>query len=196
MRAYRRIIFAGTPKIKLSVIIPCYNERTTIASVLEAVANAASANKEIVVVDDASTDGCGQLLEGPPRDRFGVLIVHERNRGKGAAPRTGFAAATGDVVIAQDADLEYDPSEYPLLIEPIARGEADVVYGSRFRGRRSRGSSPLWHRAGNGALTLASNLFTGLDLTDMETCYKAFRREVIQSVEAELTTTRKRSRAP
>ncbi len=110
----------------------------------KAVAAAAPANKEIVVVDDASTDGSRQLLEGPLRDRFNVLISHERNRGKGAALRTGFAAATGDVVIVQDADLEYDPSEYPRLLEPIARGEAEVVYGSRFRGRFSQGASPLW----------------------------------------------------
>jgi glycosyltransferase involved in cell wall biosynthesis len=171
--------------MKLSVIIPCYNECTTIASVLDAVAAAAPANKEIIVVDDASTDGSRQLLEGALRDRVDVLISHERNRGKGAALRTGFAAATGDVVVVQDADLEYDPNEYPRLLEPIARGEADVVYGSRFRDRIADSPSPLWHRAGNGALTFASNLFTGLDLTDMETCYKAFRREVIQGIAIE-----------
>ncbi len=169
--------------MKLSVIIPCYNERSTIEAVLEAVAAAAPANKEIIVIDDASTDGSRELLQGPLRSRVDILISHERNRGKGAALRTGFAAATGDIVIVQDADLEYDPSEYPLLIGPIIRGEADVVYGSRFLGSRPGPVSPFWHRAGNGALTLASNAFTGLDLTDMETCYKAFRREIIQGVE-------------
>jgi glycosyltransferase involved in cell wall biosynthesis len=168
--------------MKLSVVIPCYNESATIAAVLAAVAAAAPADKEIIVVDDASNDGCAALLEGPLRGSFDVLIRHERNRGKGAALRSGFAAATGEVVVVQDADLEYDPAEYPRLLAPIARGEADVVYGSRFR---AAGASPLWHRAGNKALTLASNLFTGLDLTDMETCYKAFRREVIQGVEIE-----------
>jgi glycosyltransferase involved in cell wall biosynthesis len=171
--------------MKLSVIIPCYNERSTIAAVLDAVAAAAPADKEIIVVDDASTDGSRELLQGPLRSRLNILISHERNRGKGAALRTGIAAATGDIVIVQDADLEYDPSEYPLLIEPIARKEAEVVYGSRFLGRRTGSVSPFWHRAGNGVLTLASNAFTGLGLTDMETCYKAFRREVIQSVEIE-----------
>jgi glycosyltransferase involved in cell wall biosynthesis len=170
--------------MRLSVVIPCYNESATIAAVLEAVAAAAPANKEIIVVDDASTDGCSALLEGPLRGMFDVLIRHERNRGKGAALRSGFAAATGDVVVVQDADLEYDPREYPRLLAPIARGEAEVVYGSRFRAGARR-SSPFWHRAGNKALTIASNLFTGLELTDMETCYKAFRREVIQSVEIE-----------
>ena len=113
---------------------------------------------------------------------FDVLIRHEHNRGKGAALRSGFAAATGEVVVVQDADLEYDPQEFAKLLAPLARGEADVVYGSRFR---TPAASPFWHRAGNKALTLASNLFTGLALTDMETCYKAFRREVIQSVEIE-----------
>jgi glycosyltransferase involved in cell wall biosynthesis len=168
--------------MKLSVVIPCYNESATIAAVLDAVDAAGPANKEIIVVDDASTDGCFALLQGPLRPFIDVLIRHEHNRGKGAALRSGFAVATGDVVVVQDADLEYDPSEYPRLLAPIARGEADVVYGSRFR---AGGASPLWHRVGNRALTFASNLFTGLELTDMETCYKAFRREVIQSVEIE-----------
>jgi glycosyltransferase involved in cell wall biosynthesis len=168
--------------MRLSVVIPCYNESATLAAVLEAVAAAGPADKEIIVVDDASNDGSSALLDGPLRGLFQVLIRHERNRGKGAALRTGFAAATGDVVVVQDADLEYDPSEYPRLIAPIARGEADVVYGSRFR---AGSASALWHRAGNKALTMASNLFTGLSLTDMETCYKAFRREVIQSVRIE-----------
>jgi glycosyltransferase involved in cell wall biosynthesis len=168
--------------MKLSVVIPCYNESATIAAVLAAVAAAAPPDKEIIVVDDASTDGGLALLEGPLRGLVHVLIRHERNRGKGAALRSGFAAATGDVVVVQDADLEYDPAEYPRLLAPIARGEADVVYGSRFR---TGLASPLWHRAGNKALTVVSNLFTGLQLTDMETCYKAFRREVIQSVAIE-----------
>lgn len=171
--------------MKLTVVIPCYNERSTIAALLDAVAAAAPADKEIVVVDDASSDGSRELLEGALRSRIDVLISHERNRGKGAALRTGFAAASGDVVIVQDADLEYDPNEYSRLIEPIVRGEADVVYGSRFLERRGAPASSLWHRAGNRLLTIASNAFTGLRLTDMETCYKAFRRDVIRSVEIE-----------
>src|SRR5579863_5012113 len=171
--------------MKLSVVIPCYNEFATIAAVLDAVRAASPTDKEIIVVDDASTDGAGALLAGPLRGKVDVLLRHERNQGKGAALRTGFAAATGDVVIVQDADLEYDPSEYSRLIEPIARGEAEVVYGSRFRDARERPASPFWHRAGNRLLTFASNLFTGLNLTDMETCYKAFRREVIQGVRIE-----------
>jgi glycosyltransferase involved in cell wall biosynthesis len=140
-------------------------------------------DKEIVVVDDASSDGTREKLrsfEGQPGLR---VIFHERNQGKGAALRTGFRAATGDVVIVQDADLEYDPKEYPKLLAPIRAGKADVVYGSRFAGGESHRVLYFWHYAANKLLTLCSNMFTNLNLTDMETCYKAFRREVIQKID-------------
>ena len=140
-------------------------------------------DKEILVVDDASTDGTRDKL----RTHDGVdgvrVIYHERNQGKGAALRTGFRAATGDVVIVQDADLEYDPKEYPKLLAPIRAGKADVVYGSRFAGGESHRVLYFWHYAANKLLTLFSNMFTNLNLTDMETCYKAFRREVIQRID-------------
>jgi glycosyltransferase involved in cell wall biosynthesis len=167
--------------VKLSVAIPCYNEASTIEPLLRAVRSAPWDPKEIIVVDDCSTDGTRERLAALG-DLVNILLFHDRNRGKGAALRTAFAAATGDVVLVQDADLEYDPAEYPKLVAPIASGEADVVYGSRFLGKRP---SPQWHRLGNALLTSASNIMTGLRLTDMETCYKAFRRTVIQSVAIE-----------
>lgn len=171
--------------MKLSVVIPCYNERATLAAILAAVEAIPCPDKEIIVVDDGSRDGSRQMLQGEFRSRFDILVLHERNRGKGAALKSGFAAATGDIVIVQDADLEYDPGEIPEVIAPILRGEADVVYGSRFCGGKPRPVTRFWHRMGNRALTLASNMFTDLALTDMETCYKAFRRELIQSFEIE-----------
>ncbi len=167
----------------ISVVIPCYNEASTIETLLEAVRASEIPHKEILVVDDGSTDGTREklrLLEGQPDLR---VIFHERNQGKGAALRTGFQAATGDVVIVQDADLEYDPKEYPKLLAPIRAGKADVVYGSRFAGGESHRVLYFWHYAANKLLTLFSNMFTNLNLTDMETCYKAFRREVIQKID-------------
>lgn len=171
--------------MKLSVVIPCYNESKTIDAVIKAVVAAEPLDKEIIVVDDASKDNSVAKLEGALRNHIHKLVRHEHNRGKGAALRSGFAVATGDIVIVQDADLEYDPADYERLIAPILRGEADVVYGSRFS--HNKQASPLWHSLGNKALTIASNLFTGLALTDMETCYKAFRRDVIQSFDIEET---------
>ncbi len=172
--------------VKLSVVIPCFNEAATLLDLIAAVAAAAPEGKEIVVVDDGSTDGSRELLREAAQGRDDLVAVfHEANRGKGAALHTGFARATGDIVIVQDADLEYDPNEYELMIAPIVEGKADAVYGSRFMGHRPHRVLYFWHRVGNGFLTLLSNMFTNLNLTDMETCYKAFRREVIQSLTLE-----------
>jgi len=165
----------------LSVVIPCFNEAATILDLLERVRSAPVASKQIIVVDDGSTDGTRALLQGLRADDLTVLL-HERNRGKGAALATGFAAARGEICIVQDADLEYDPAEYPLVIGPIVQGKADVVFGSRFQGAAPHQVVYFWHRLGNGFLTLLSNMFTDLNLTDMETCYKAFRTEIIQAI--------------
>jgi glycosyltransferase involved in cell wall biosynthesis len=163
------------------VVIPCFNEAATILDLLERVRSAPVASKQIIVVDDGSTDGTRELLQGLRADDLTVLL-HERNRGKGAALATGFAAARGEICIVQDADLEYDPAEYPLVIGPIVQGKADVVFGSRFQGAAPHRVVYFWHRLGNGFLTLLSNMFTDLNLTDMETCYKAFRTEIIQAI--------------
>jgi len=171
--------------LKLSVVIPCFNEVATIERLLEAVRASPHPDKEIIVVDDGSSDGTREKISGPLRPLIDQLVMHEVNQGKGAALRSGIRAATGDVVIIQDADLEYDPNEYPNLIAPIAEDRADVVYGSRFMGAAPHRVLYFWHRLGNGFLTLLSNMFTNLNLTDMETCYKAFRRSVIQSIEIE-----------
>jgi glycosyltransferase involved in cell wall biosynthesis len=171
--------------MKLSVVIPCYNERATIRGIVEAVQKSPYPDQEIIIVDDCSSDGTRDLLRSEIAPHVAKVIYHEHNQGKGAALRTGIAAATGDIVIIQDADLEYDPQEYPLLIEPILRNEADVVFGSRFMGGRPHRVLYFWHRVGNGLLTLLSNMFTNLNLTDMETGYKVFRREIIQSIAIE-----------
>jgi len=168
----------------LSVVMPCYNEERTILAVVKAVLDSPYTH-ELIVVDDGSSDGTREKISGPLRPLIDQLVMHEVNQGKGAALRSGIRAATGDVVIIQDADLEYDPNEYPNLIAPIAEDRADVVYGSRFMGAAPHRVLYFWHRLGNGFLTLLSNMFTNLNLTDMETCYKAFRRSVIQSIEIE-----------
>ena len=166
----------------ISVVIPCFNEVHTIEAIIEAVRSSEIEGKQIIVVDDFSTDGTRERLREQGNIAGVELILHDRNRGKGAALRSGFARATGRIVVVQDADLEYDPRDYPRLIAPILSGKADVVFGSRFVGGESHRVLYFWHFAANKFLTLLSNMFTNMNLTDMETCYKAFRREVIQSI--------------
>ena len=168
--------------MRLSVVIPVFNEAATIVNLVERV-RAVPVDKEIIIVDDYSTDGTRDVLRGLESQPDVRVFYHDVNRGKGAALRTGFRAASGDAVIVQDADLEYDPNEYPKLLLPIADGRADAVFGSRFAGGESHRVLYFWHSVGNKLLTLLSNAFTNLNLTDMETCYKVFRREVIQSIE-------------
>jgi glycosyltransferase involved in cell wall biosynthesis len=167
--------------MQLSIVIPAYNEEATLEEIVRRVERV-PVDKEIIVVDDCSHDGTAQIaqkLEAAGRIRF---LRHERNQGKGAALRTGFREARGDMVIVQDADLEYDPNEIPNLMQPILADKADVVFGSRFIGGDSHRVLYFWHSVGNRILTLASNMFTDLNLTDMETCYKIFRREILQNI--------------
>jgi len=174
---------SGTPRRCLSVVSPCYNEEATVGTVVAAVL-ASPWVAQVVVVDDGSTDGSRKVLAGITDARVEV-VLQPRNQGKGAALRTGFTRATAEYVVVQDADLEYDPAEFSLLLEPLEDDRADVVFGSRFMGGRPHRVLYFWHSLGNKALTLVSNVFTDLNLTDMETCYKVFRRGVIQSIEIE-----------
>src|SRR6266700_6912327 len=156
--------------MKVSIVIPCYNEKNTIEKIVEAVRSAPIENKEIIIVDDCSGDGTGAVLKEKISQMVDRIIYHPVNRGKGAALRSGFAAATGDVILVQDADLEYNPEEYPRLLEPILSGKADVVFGSRFMGGGPHRVVYFWHMVGNKLLTLLSNMCTNVNLTDMETC--------------------------
>ncbi len=164
----------------LTIVIPVFNEQDTILDILGAV-RATPFQKEIIIVDDGSTDNTREILSTINFPEV-KIILHENNIGKGGALRTGFAAATGDIVIIQDADLEYDPAEYPVLLKPILDGKADVVYGSRFGGHGAHRVIYFWHYAGNRFLTLLSNIFTDLNLTDMETCYKVFTRDALADI--------------
>jgi glycosyltransferase involved in cell wall biosynthesis len=188
-------IYALPEDFVLSVVIPVYNERNTLPLLLERVRQV-PISKEIVLVDDESRDGTRELLEeyvrrdwNDPLNRI-VVCFHDRNRGKGAAVKTGFGRATGDAIIIQDADLEYDPAEIPRLLQPIVEGRADVVFGSRFLGDQPHRVLYFWHYVGNKFLTMLSNCFTNLNLTDMETCYKLFTREVIQKIQPKLVQNR------
>lgn len=174
---------------KLTIVIPVFNERATLAEIVRrVVAQEVGLQKEVVLVDDFSTDGTRELYDAIKREHAGTPIevaFHDRNQGKGAALRTGFAKATGDVVLVQDADLEYSPTDYPTLLRPIVEGKADVVYGSRFVGGQEHRVLYFWHMIGNQVLTLLSNMMTNLNLTDMETCYKVFRADVLKEIRVE-----------
>ncbi len=171
--------------MKISIVIPCFNENQTIGAVLQRILECdLELEKEIIIVDDFSTDGTRDSLTEMQKKNPGIKVIyHEHNQGKGAALRTGFKIATGHILIVQDADLEYSPTDYPKLLKPILDGRADVVYGSRFIGGESHRVLYFWHSIGNKFLTLLSNMFTNLNLTDMEVCYKVFKREVLEIIE-------------
>ena len=169
--------------MKLSIIIPCYNEIGTINHILDKVISLKNYDKEIIVIDDYSNDGSRELLEKDKGQKITNLILNNKNYGKGYCIRKGINKATGDIIIIQDADLEYDPSDYYKIIEPIKNGYADVVYGSRFIGSQEKRVLFFWHSIGNKFLTVLSNMFSNLNLTDMECCYKAFKSDVIKSLE-------------
>jgi len=175
----------GHDNMKLSIIMPCYDEINTIETIVESVKGIPYQSKEIIIVDDCSTDGTREKLKYRIESLVEKVIYHDLNQGKGAALRSGIKAATGDIIIVQDTDLEYDPNEIPMVIQPILDGKADVVFGSRFMGGRPHRVVYFWHMVGNKILTTISNMFTNINLTDMEACYKAFKRDILQSIEIE-----------
>jgi len=168
--------------MKISIIIPCYNEEKTIKAIITKIINLKDLNKELIVIDDQSTDNSRKILKEELSNFIDCLILNDKNCGKGFSIREGIKAATGDIILIQDADLEYDPSDYNKLISPIKNGYADVVYGSRFSGSDEKRVLLYWHTVGNFILTQLSNMFTNLNLTDMENCYKTFRSEVLKSI--------------
>ena len=169
--------------MKISIIIPCYNEIATINQIINKIIETISYDYEIIVVDDYSTDGTREVLENQLKDKIFKVLLNEKNFGKGYSLKKGISNATGDIIVIQDADLEYDPSEYPKLVEPIKDGHADVVYGSRFTGSEEKAVLFFWHRVGNFLLTTFSNMLTNLNLTDMEVGYKAFKAEIIKKID-------------
>ena len=169
--------------MKISIIIPCYNEIATINEIINKIIKTISYDYEIIVVDDYSTDGTREVLENQLNDKIFKVLLNEKNFGKGYSLKKGISYASGDIIIIQDADLEYDPSEYPKLVEPIKNGYADVVYGSRFTGSEEKAVLFFWHRVGNFLLTTFSNMLTNLNLTDMEVGYKAFKAEIIKKID-------------
>lgn len=171
--------------MKISVVIPCFNEESTIRTIVDRVKNAGVPLHEVIIVNDCSTDKTPEVLKQWDEDPVVKVFHHRMNQGKGAALRTGFKEVSGDIIIIQDADLEYDPNEYPVLLEPIESGNADVVFGSRFMGGRPHRVVYFWHMVGNRILTLASNMMTNLNLTDMETCFKVFKREILSQISIE-----------
>ena len=171
--------------MKLSIIIPCFNELNTIDQIVKKVKNSPYKNKEIIIVDDYSTDGLREKLQCDLEKKVDKVLYHDFNQGKGAAIRTGISHVSGDIIIIQDADLEYDPNEYPIILEPILNDGADVVFGSRFLSNGSHRVLYYWHYLANKFLTTLSNIFTNINLTDMETCYKAFKREILENIEIE-----------
>ena len=168
--------------MKLSIIIPCFNELNTIDLIVKKVKNSPYKNKEIIIVDDFSTDGLREKLQCDLEKKVDKVLYHDFNQGKGAAIRTGISHVSGDIIIIQDADLEYDPNEYPTILEPILNDGADVVYGSRFLSNGTHRVLYYWHYLANKFLTTLSNILTNINLTDMETCYKAFKREILENI--------------
>ena len=171
--------------MRVSIVIPCYNESATIRKLVHSVLNSPIDDPEVIIVDDCSSDGTREILKEEIEPLVARVVYHEANQGKGRALRTAIRHASGDVVLVQDADLEYNPQEYPNLLQPILDGRADVVYGSRFLSGNPHRVLYFWHYVGNKFLTLLSNMFTNLNLTDMETCYKVFRRSVLEQIQIE-----------